>query len=161
MFKTTLQTLEQFKLVLLQVTENDFSTPCEVLSNSSIGQHTRHVIELFQCLIKGYDSGFVNYDNRERDKRIEEERDFAVLQIEEIQKSIEKEDKSMKLEQCFEENRILITSNYYREVLYNLEHTIHHKALIKIGIKHLCTLELPASFGVAPSTIEYKKQCVQ
>ncbi len=161
MFKTTLQTLEQFKVVLLQITENDFSTPCSVLSDTSIGQHTRHVIELFQCLIKGYDHGMVNYDDRKRDKRIEQERDFAVLKINEIQNSIEKEDKLMMLEQCFDQEKNVITSNYYREVIYNLEHTIHHKALIKIGINHLCKLDLPASFGIAPSTIEYKKQCVQ
>lgn len=161
MFKTTINTLEQFKFVLSQISTSDYETPCSVLSNSTIGQHTRHVIELFQCLLHGYDTASVNYDKRERNKRIEQERDFAILKIEEIVNAIEKEDKPIAVEQCFAEKDLIIKSNYYREVVYNLEHTIHHKALIKIGIKHLCELELPESFGVAPSTIEYKKQCVQ
>ena len=147
MFKTTLQTLEQFKVVLLQITENDFSTPCSVLSDTSIGQHTRHVIELFQCLIKGYDHGMVNYDDRKRDKRIEQERDFAVLKINEIQNSIEKEDKLMMLEQCFDQEKNVITSNYYREVIYNLEKDLRYSFSKEIKeIKIQATLNLPDDF---------------
>ena len=58
-----------------------------------------------------------------------------------------------------EEN--FLPSNYYREVMYNLEHAIHHHALIKIGIQQFTAIELPESFGVAPSTMQYRKACAQ
>ena len=54
-----------------------------------------------------------------------------------------------------------LDSNYFREVMYNLEHTIHHLALIKVGIIQFTEIVLPESFGVAPSTMQHRKQCVQ
>lgn len=161
MFKSSLNTLEQFKSVLEQLTVEHFSQPCDVLFNSTIGQHTRHIIELYQCLLNGYEEDEVCYDKRERNKQIEEDLHYAIEQITAIQNTLKRPDKDMMLIQIFGKDQISIKSNYYREVLYNLEHTIHHKALIKIGIKHFCCIDIPSSFGVAPSTIEHKKQCVQ
>lgn len=161
MFNTTIQTLEQLKIVLGNLSNSNYTCPCGVLSESSIGQHTRHVIELFKCLLKGYDTGFVNYDNRLRDKEIENNLAHAIAQIEEIQKTLDKQDKPMVLEQLFDTTVMQVQTTYMREVIYNLEHTIHHKALIKIGIKTLSDIEIPVTFGVAPSTVEYNKQCVQ
>ena len=52
-------------------------------------------------------------------------------------------------------------TNYYREVAYNLEHTIHHMALIKVGICEFTDILVPEGFGVAASTIKYRKECAQ
>jgi len=54
-----------------------------------------------------------------------------------------------------------IPSNYYRELAYNLEHTIHHMALIRVGVNEVSSIELPVEFGVAYSTVKYRKQCAQ
>jgi len=161
MFKSSINTLEQFKEVLEQLTEEHFAQPCTVLFDSSIGQHTRHIIEMYQCLFNGYEQADVCYDRRERNKRIEQDLNYALEQITIIQNTLERPDKDMTLIQVFGEDKVLIKSNYYREVMYNLEHTIHHKALIKIGIKHFCSIDIPISFGVAPSTIEHKNKCAQ
>ncbi|MEM9648432.1 MAG: hypothetical protein AAF969_08120, partial [Bacteroidota bacterium] len=48
-----------------------------------------------------------------------------------------------------------------REVMYNLEHTIHHHALIKVGIQFFTDIPLPESFGVAPSTLQHRQACAQ
>ncbi len=161
MFQSSLNTLEQFKHILSQLPQECYCTPCTTLSNSSIGQHTRHVIELYLCLINGYENADVSYDRRERNPRIENEVLFAIQQLECIQEALEKENKplSVTYELAGEENTL--QSNYYREVMYNLEHAIHHHALIKVGIQHFTQMELPESFGVAPSTMEYRKACAQ
>jgi hypothetical protein len=44
-----------------------------------------------------------------------------------------------------------------RELVYNIEHVVHHMALVKIGLKELLPdLDLPDDFGVAVSTIRYQ-----
>lgn len=161
MFKSTKQTLEQFKEVLLELPENCYTKPCETLSQATIGQHTRHIIELYQCLLKGYDLSLVSYDRRQRDKQIENDVDFAIYHLQEIQDLLDKPDKKLIMFYELNGNTTQMESNYFREVMYNLEHTIHHQALIKIGINQLTEILVPETFGVAPSTIAYRNQCVQ
>jgi hypothetical protein len=45
-----------------------------------------------------------------------------------------------------------------REITYNIEHIVHHMALVKIGIKEVCPyVVMPPEFGIAVSTIKYHK----
>lgn len=161
MFKSSVDTIEQFKQILQQIPGECYSKSCTVLFNSTIGQHTRHIIELYLCLLKGYDQADVSYDRRERNQRIELELSYAIEQLGLIQRQLERPNKSIKVtyELCGAET--CLDSNYFREVMYNLEHTIHHHALIKVGIQHFTKMELPESFGVAPSTIQHKQACAQ
>lgn len=161
MFKSSIDTLEQFKQILLELPEDCYAKSCEVLSNSSIGQHTRHIIELYLCLIHGYDGADVSYDRRERNHRIENELSYAIEQLKSIQTQLERPNKPLKVTYELGDLETCLDSNYYREVMYNLEHTIHHHALIKVGIEHFTTLQLPESFGVAPSTMQHRQTCAQ
>lgn len=147
--------------LLNQMSNDEYTTTCASLSNSTIGEHTRHIIELFQCLQVNYDSGIVNYDKRQRNQQIQTDADFAILQLGNIQIAIDKDDKKMQLQQIIDGEDLYIETNYYRELLYNLEHCIHHQALIKVGVLQNCKIDLNENFGVARSTIEYRKQCAQ
>jgi len=135
--------------------------PCPELSNATIGQHSRHIIELFQCLISGYGLGTVCYDNRKRNKQTEEDLSFALTQIREIYKAIDLPDLGLNVQYHLNNSDILIPSNYRRELMYNLEHLIHHEALIKVAITSMTEVAIPESFGVAPSTLQYRKECAQ
>ncbi|WP_395046207.1 DinB family protein [Flavobacterium sp.] len=154
-------TLEELKDLLDQLSNEDFTLPILYLGNSSIGQHSRHIIEMFQCLLNSYESGLLNYDDRLRNNLIQTDTDFAIKSIQDIIKSIERENKNIVLNQIFYENYVSIETNYFRELLYNLEHCIHHQALIKVAIFQFENIQVTENFGIAPSTIEYKKQCVQ
>jgi hypothetical protein len=46
-------------------------------------------------------------------------------------------------------------------LMYNIEHCVHHQAIIKIAFLFLGKQEFVESFGVAKSTIKYRNQCVQ
>jgi predicted transcriptional regulator len=153
--------LDELIGLLNQLTEKEYSRPCFELSGSTIGKHIRHIVEMFQCLNRNYDSGLVNYDKRERNVLIETNIDFAVQMISDIKKYISKENKNLELQQMIDGVAINIQSNYYRELLYNLEHCIHHQALIKVAILKNINIKVDENFGVARSTIEYRKQCVQ
>ena len=105
--------------------------------------------------------GIVNYDLRERNKTIQTNTEFAIICIQEIQKNLDKPNKEMELHQIIEGEKISITSNYYRELLYNLEHCIHHQALLKVALLPLKKIKIESDFGVARSTIAYRNSCVQ
>ena len=153
--------LDELIALLKQLSDKEYSNPCANLSNSSIGEHTRHIIELFQCLENQYKSGVINYDNRKRNVLIQTNTDFAIQQIVKIQHNLDKENKNIVLKQKIESHEITTESNYYRELLYNFEHCIHHQALIKVAILQYPTITIDENFGVARSTIEYRNQCVQ
>ena len=154
----------QLSATLDQLTQEQYVQPCQSLLNATIGQHLRHIIELFQCLENGYDGELVNYEKRKRDIVIETDKELATALLSEIHRGLDRPNKVLNLEACYEEevdNPIVISTNFYREIAYNLEHTIHHMELIRVGINEVADISLPAEFGVASSTIKYRKECAQ
>lgn len=162
MFSRSIQTINELMSLLKKIQDNDnYSKPVISLSGATIGQHTRHVIELYQCLLEGYETGKVNYDKRKRDRLLEINCHKAFSALHFIKEKLEQENKDLQLEFEFEDKSMCLLSNYYREVYYNLEHCIHHQALIKVALLELKINEMPDQFGLAPSTIQYRKQCAQ
>lgn len=155
--------LSDLSEVLLQLTPDQFSQPSKHLSGATIGQHTRHILELYIELFAGYEQGIVDYDQRKRNKTIEQDRSFAAACLDEISEMIVKANKPLELRSTLDGGiTITINTDYDRELLYNLEHAIHHMALIRIGINELTQIALPGHFGVASGTIQYRQQiCVQ
>ena len=161
-FNKSIESLSSLINVLLQLSGNNtYSAPCSALSNATIGQHCRHIIELYQCMLAGYYTGEIYYDDRKRNALYENDIASAVSAIKEIQLNLEKSDKAVNIFCETNASSVCIESNYYREVLYNLEHCIHHQALIKVALLSVNDLEIVDSFGVAPSTLQYRKQCAQ
>lgn len=161
-FIKSIEALNSLVHVLMQLPRlNRYPEPCTALSNASIGQHTRHIIELYQCLIAGYITGEIKYDDRKRDLLLENDITVAVDAIKEIQLNLEQPDKMVRIFCHTEDSSVCIESNYYREVLYNLEHCIHHQALIKVALLSIKDIEIADGFGVAPSTLQYREQCAQ
>lgn len=155
---------EQLGVALVGLSPQAYSKPSKHLFNASIGQHVRHIIELFIELDKGYECGVVNYEKRKRDQRIETDKIFAAHLLGDILDAVEKDNKPLQLEAGFNSNNntlIQVETNYYRELAYNIEHAIHHMALIRIGISELSDLTVSKDFGVASATIKYQQACVQ
>lgn len=149
---------------LQQISQGEYVQPCKNLFNNTIGQHVRHIIELYQCLEKGYEPGIVNYEKRKRDQDIESDKELASHLLLDIHSGLGKPNKELTLEATYDDlsaEPISIATNYFREIAYNLEHTIHHMALIRVGLAEVATITLPDDFGVASSTVKYKKQCAQ
>ena len=155
------KTLKELSDFLGQLTDEAYCCPCHDLSNATIGEHTRHIIEMFQCLQNQYASGIINYDNRQRNRLIQTNTAFAIACIQTILEQVEQPNKTLQLQQRMDGQELLLVTNYHRELLYNLEHCIHHQALIKVAILQSETVEVDEHFGVARSTIEYRKQCAQ
>lgn len=158
------QVFAQLSGALIQLTDTEYEKPSAILFNATIGQHIRHIIELFLCLENGYREGIVNYEKRKRDSRIESDRNFAVQLLNNIYQELDKPNKELLLEsEDYVDSAVVVAlpTNYYREIAYNLEHTIHHMALIRVGVNEVSAICLSNDFGVAYSTIKFRKQCAQ
>jgi hypothetical protein len=153
-FQTTIGRLSE---LLKHITSDQYSNPCQSLSGATVGQHTRHIIELLNCLVSQYEAGIINYDLRERNLQMETDPVFANEQIKILITRINLPDKDLLLTGEFGNFK----TNYQRELLYNLEHCIHHQALIKVALLENGGIIIPDDFGVAPSTLRHREKCVQ
>ncbi|MCB0518814.1 MAG: DinB family protein [Lewinellaceae bacterium] len=155
---------EDARFYLDRVSEAAYCQPLPKLSMATVGQHTRHFLEFFQCLVEKLQPGkmaedlVLNYDDRRRDKRIETNPRYALMVMESLAEQLPSLacDETMWLE--YTDYTLgtsgLLPTSLEREILYNIEHTIHHFALIKIGLNIVSPcLELPVHFGIAPSTL--------
>jgi uncharacterized damage-inducible protein DinB len=157
--------LSQLTDLLHQIREADFVKPAETLSHSTVGQHLRHTLEFFMCLEHGFKKGLINYDKRAHDKLIESDKFLALEAIRRISEFVNKlNEKPLKLEVGYDlekESYITIDTTATRELVYNIEHAVHHMAIMKIGIKEIASyVELSPDFGIAASTIRYKESSV-
>jgi hypothetical protein len=162
--KAILNVFGQLTASLELLNDSQYIYGSKILSNATIGQHVRHIIEMFICLEEGYAGGIVNYENRKRDIIIETQKDVAIALLNKIYEGLNKKNKSLVLQGTYKEDSeelVDFDTNYYREIAYNLEHTIHHMALIKVGIREVSDIEIPDGFGVASSTIKFRAACAQ
>jgi len=147
----------QLAELLIQLSDEEYSRPIGLLSEASIGQHVRHVIECFQELTEGHPAGEVNYDLRKRDRRLETDRMFARSRMAFMESALGRSDKPMKFRAAFDEGvEVTLSSTYYRELMHNLDHAIHHMAMIRVGLTTIPSIALPEEFGVAYSTLKFR-----
>lgn len=161
------ENLTEIKKVLLLLTDEQYLYPSNTLFGATIGQHVRHILEFYQSVFNGLNTKTVNYDNRKRNLLIETDNQYAIQVIDEINASLALDilDETLVLEGnfCAEEGKETeIKTTLFRELAYCLEHSIHHQALIKVGLLEVnCLSFIDDTFGLAPATIRYRKVCAQ
>jgi hypothetical protein len=154
--------LRQGESLLDSLRDEDYTRKLPVVFSSTVGGHYRHCLDHFQSLLLGLDADEINYDHRERNPRIENDREFAIAETHRILRAFGSI--SMQFLDCPINVRSkvnydldaapLIGSTVGRELMYAVAHTIHHYALIAVMCGML-QVPVPAGFGVAPSTLKY------
>jgi len=160
MIKDCITNLMEHQELLLKLSDKQYQYQSELLSGASIGQHLRHVIEFYDCLLNGLSQQKINYEKRARSLELENNRKTAINKISSIKDQLLSLELNSRL--YLEIEDLIIDTSVQRELYYNLEHSIHHQALIKVGLKEQNIGNMVnADFGVAPSTLKYKRQCVE
>lgn len=160
--------LNQLKQLAINLSDEQLSETLNVLNNATIGGHVRHIMEFYICLFECIHSKHLNYDIRKRDKSVEVCTQKCVGTIDNllVQLSLHQMDFDLTLSADYsfgeDAQAVSVQTTFFRELLYNIEHLVHHLAIIKIGIQSLETeVAISDDFGIAASTIRNRKVCVQ
>lgn len=148
--------------ILNEMPDELYTRKSHYLFGSTIGQHIRHILEIYDALLSGYSEGKFSFDNRERNQYLEKNVQEMQNRINKIISEIQKKDKELLCVVSNHNGEIEhLKTTYFRELLYCFEHGIHHQALIKVALKEFDWKNIPHDFGVAPSTIKFRLECVQ
>lgn len=146
-----------------KLSPSQYSNPVRLFLNNSIGKHVRHIIEFYDILMcSSLGDRVLSYDCREHCERTEREVNIALQRLNKIEKWLKKTDKDipMKLVVSYDsinQESFEIDSSLQRELVYNLEHAIHHMAIIRIVIENeFPDIQLNKHFGIAFSTIRFR-----
>lgn len=157
--------LSQIADLVNQIQEDDYSKKLDLLSGNTVAKHVRHVLELYIQLLNGIAQQEVNYDKRERNLLLEHNKTYTLGFINELQTHIAQlsnTDNLLYLNSLIDNEEVLVKSSLARELVYNIEHAIHHMAIMQIACKHCFSyIQLDKNFGVAYATIQFQKTCVQ
>ncbi len=130
----------------------------------SIGAQTRHILDMYDSLIKGYRSGRVDFTERDRNKVYETDPHAAIKYLERMQNSLKgfySENLETKLDLKIEPDvgifeEIPITLGGIFGMLFF--HTFHHHAMIAQLSSGLGYTIPDGSFGYNPSTTRFLLQ---
>lgn len=169
---TPLQTLTEDNVRLLEqglalleeldVSLYDKAQPSVYLS--SAGSHFRHLLEFYDRFLEGLKVGKVDYDLRQRESAIETDpvaaQERLVAVIEDLRR-LDREPAGLLVKSDSDGGAAAeppwTRSTASRELQALLSHTLHHYALIAIGLR-LNGVDPGEEFGVAPSTLRYWKE---
>ena len=153
--ENSIKQLRELSELLSLIDDSEFTEPMEVVFGSTIGRHTRHILEFYDAFYKGYKSGILHYGGRKRKLKFETNRNAAISKIEKLNKKLHKipDEKDLILKLKINENSYFMPTTVAREFLYLMEHTTHHIALIRIGLQNINPEKNEfESLGVAYST---------
>lgn len=160
-----IEVLRQGETLLRSLDDATYATRVPGAFDASVGGHYRHCLDHFQSLLDALDGDEVNYDARKRDPRIENEREYALMETRRVFRGCDSIPREWlrrtimvrsKVSYAGEESPAM-PSTLGREIMYAVAHAIHHYALIGVMCGMLGA-RVPGTFGVAPSTVQHNKE---
>ncbi len=162
--KGTLLITDQMYVLLRQLPLDAYTRPLSLYHGSTVGQHFRHILEFYTCLLEGCDAAYIDYSSRQRNDAISENPEVAMAVLKSIEAAVERLDieQRLRVESEFAisaENNPAYLSSMGRELQYAFDHAIHHLAIIRMGMEtHFPEIPVDADLGVAPSTLRHRRE---
>lgn len=165
LIQAVIETLNQGETMLQEIDDAGYVRKMPAAFNASIGGHYRHCLDHFRSLLEAAAGETLNYDHRQRDPMIENDR-FAALHA---TRSLREEFLSWTEAHVARRVHVQCKTSYAagasqaadstlgREIMYSVAHAVHHYALIGV-MAGLQGIAMPEGFGVAPSTLKHRAQ---
>ena len=132
--------------------------------NDNAGRHVRHVVDHFQAFLNCFDKNLLNYNLRNRNSEIERNYNFAKIKLNQIINQImqlsEHDNREITIISEIDPSSSVdftFKSNICRELLYLINHTIHHAAYVKLLAKN-ANIKLAENIGIAPATASFLRE---
>lgn len=160
--RLNIEFLRQGRTLLEQLDDETYTACDPPVYNSGIGEHMRHILEHYEMFAGGLAAGFIDYDARRRDLTVSSSCAAAAERLDSIiaaLSAVDAADRPIEVKlaaskfETHDDPRS--DSTVKRELQYLQAHTIHHFALIAM-ILRMRRIDVPADFGVAPSTLQYR-----
>lgn len=153
--------LQQGEALLRRISDADYIRKVPLVFGGSIGAHIRHNLDHYVSFLDGLQSGCIDYAARHRDPRIEQQRNAAL----DLFKRLRHELVAILPDEIGTLHTRIDGAAVYLQTLTSLErelgflfsHSVHHYAIIAILCRAL-DIEVDTAFGVAPSTLQYRKE---
>ncbi|CED72412.1 hypothetical protein ACU5DF_20490 [Aliivibrio wodanis] len=154
--------LQQGLQLLNNISDRDYTHLASPYVDSSIGEHFRHILDLFYAIRTAQDEEAINYNNRRRGHLIETNKELAIKELNSIIQWL-----NLLPQQYLTRSISLITevcpyvtqshamkSSIEREITFASLHASHHYALMKV-ITRLLNINTISTFGYAPTTSSF------
>ena len=166
LLQSVLETLRQGETLLGEISDAAYTHKVPMAFNASIGGHYRHCLDHFRTLLDAAVSGDLDYDHRERGTVIENDRFASLNATRDLIAGYE----NLNLFHLSRRLNVTCKTSYSstgsqsspstvgREIMYAVAHAVHHYALIGVMGGLMGLRNMPAGFGVAPSTLKHQQE---
>ena len=156
--------VRQIDTLIQRIPDAQYQQALTVFNGSSLGQHFRHILNFYECVVQGGQGERIDYARRQRDPRIETETAYARTAYATMLQGMDTLDEGQAIDVVGDfhaqaNERPALPSSIGRELMYAFDHAVHHLALIRIGLAELGLTEADDhQLGVAPSTVRHRQQ---
>ncbi|MBL4584236.1 MAG: DinB family protein [Pseudomonadales bacterium] len=163
-----LEAVDQLINFIDDLNDTQYTFRAQPWFDSSIGQHLRHIVDLYLALIVNTDGTTIDYDVRRRGAAIETNRKIGLQELRDINSwlnivSCENIDKPIKIiteVSMNTQSTQQYDSSFGRELSFASSHLTHHLALMAV-IAKIAGKQVDPILGLAPSTATFiRKQQV-
>ena len=162
------QAIKQCLALLDRLTTEQYSRVSQPYAQSSIGQHIRHVLDVYHALLAAIDNedhALADYDQRRRGAAVETNRVIAQQEFAQIERALialagntGPTALTIRTEVCLDASRsVTLPSSLVRELVFTASHAVHHFALIAM-LARLQGVDVDPHLGVAPATASFLRQ---
>jgi len=162
--KGNIESLDQMISFIDSLSDTEYQHTAKPWFDSSIGQHLRHILDLFLALMNNVEAE-VNYDIRRRGAPVESSRQIGLKELNDIRcwaASLNDEMVSKEIIVHTEtglssQQTDAFKSSFGRELCFASSHLVHHLAIMA-AIAKISGKEVDAKLGLAPATATYVRE---
>ena len=161
----SLTSVDQLIEFIEELDNTDYQRIASPQYESSIGQHLRHILDLYQAVISAGEGGLIDYDQRRRGNSVERDVNQGLAELADIRQwltTLNGDDFDHPVSVSSEINIntqqvSVFQSSYGRELCFVSSHLTHHLAIMAAIAKFLGKT-IDAEVGLAPSTASFFRQ---